>query len=113
MAFPQTRMRRLRRTAGLRSLVREERLDPAGFVLPLFVAEGLSGPEPVEAMPGVSRHSVAGAVEEAREAAALGIGGVILFGIPSATPRAPAHGPPTGSSSRPCARSPPPARGWC
>jgi porphobilinogen synthase len=84
MAFPQTRMRRLRRTAGLRSLVREERLDPAGFVLPLFVAEGLSGPEPVEAMPGVSRHSVAGAVEEAREAAALGIGGVILFGIPSA-----------------------------
>lgn len=83
MAFPQTRMRRLRRTAGLRSLVREERLDPASLVLPLFVAEGISAPEPVQAMPGVVRHPVAGAVEEAREAAALGIGGVILFGIPA------------------------------
>ncbi|MFM8883489.1 MAG: Lrp/AsnC family transcriptional regulator [Solirubrobacterales bacterium] len=83
MAFPQTRMRRLRRTAGLRSLVREERLDPAGLVLPLFVAEGISAPEPVQAMPGVVRHPVDGAVEEAREAAALGIGGVILFGIPA------------------------------
>ncbi|MFM8561397.1 MAG: porphobilinogen synthase [Solirubrobacterales bacterium] len=83
MAFPQTRMRRLRRTAGLRSLVREERLDPAGLVLPIFVAEGISAPEPVQAMPGVVRHPVAGAVEEAREAAALGIGGVILFGIPA------------------------------
>ena len=83
MAFPQTRMRRLRRTAGLRSLVREERLDPAGLVLPIFVAEGISAPEPVEAMPGVMRQPLSGAVEEAREAAALGIGGVILFGIPA------------------------------
>ena len=84
MAFPQTRMRRLRRTAGLRSLVREERLDPSSLVLPLFVAEGISAPEPVGSMPGVARHPVAGAVQEAREAAELGIGGVILFGVPAA-----------------------------
>ena len=83
MGFPQTRMRRLRRTAGLRSLVSENRLDPASFVLPVFVAEGIDGPEPVSAMPGVMRHSVAGAVEQVREAAAAGVGGVILFGIPA------------------------------
>jgi len=83
MAFPQTRMRRLRRTSGLRSLVREERLDPAGLVLPLFVGEGITEPVPVESMPGVVRHPLQGVVQEAREAAQLGIGGVILFGIPA------------------------------
>ena len=83
MAFPRTRMRRLRRTAGLRSLVAETRTDPASLVQPIFVAEGISGPEPVEAMPGVSRQTVDGAVQQAREAAAAGVGGVILFGVPA------------------------------
>jgi porphobilinogen synthase len=81
--FPQTRLRRLRATPVLRDLVRETRLDPGDFVLPLFVEEGLDGRAPIQAMPGVDRLSVAGAVAEAREAHALGIPAVLLFGIPA------------------------------
>jgi porphobilinogen synthase len=84
MAFPQTRMRRLRRTAVLRDLVRETDVLARQLVLPLFVEAGLDAPRPIDAMPGVSRHSIASAVEEAGEAAALGLGGIILFGIPAA-----------------------------
>ncbi|HWV87817.1 MAG TPA: porphobilinogen synthase [Capillimicrobium sp.] len=84
MAFPQTRLRRLRRTPELRSLVRETDVLPRHLVLPLFVEAELEGSRPIDAMPGVSRHSVDAAVAEAGEAAALGLGGVILFGIPSA-----------------------------
>ncbi|HWT95305.1 MAG TPA: porphobilinogen synthase [Solirubrobacteraceae bacterium] len=84
MAFPQTRLRRLRRTRPLRDLVRETRVEPGDLVLPLFIEEGLDGPVPIGSMPGVSRHSVASAVDEAGEAVALGLGGIILFGIPSA-----------------------------
>ncbi|MBX5443217.1 MAG: porphobilinogen synthase, partial [Solirubrobacteraceae bacterium] len=84
MAFPQTRLRRLRRTPDLRSLVRETDVLPRHLVLPLFVEAGLEGSRPIEAMPGVSRHSVESAVAEAGEAAALGLGGVLLFGIPAA-----------------------------
>ena len=76
-------MRRLRRTSVLRDLVRETRLDAGDLVLPLFVEEGLSGRRPIEAMPGVDRHSLRTVVEEAGEALALGIGAVLLFGIPS------------------------------
>lgn len=83
MAFPQTRLRRLRRTRPLRDLVRETRVEPGDLVLPLFIEEGLDGPVPIGSMPGVSRHSVASAVDEATEAVALGLGGIILFGIPS------------------------------
>ena len=82
-SFPQTRMRRLRATASLRGLVRETALDPARFVLPLFVSESAHGREPIATMPGVERLSLAAAVEEAREAAALGIRGVMLFGVPA------------------------------
>jgi porphobilinogen synthase len=82
MAFPQTRMRRLRASAGLRGLVRETELRAGHLVLPLFVTEAPSGREPIEAMPGVERLSLAEAVAEAREAAGLGIAGVILFGVP-------------------------------
>ncbi len=82
MAFPQTRMRRLRASAGLRGLVRETELRAGHLVLPLFVTEAPSGREPIEAMPGVDRLSLAEAVAEAREAAGLGIAGVILFGVP-------------------------------
>ena len=83
MPFPQTRLRRLRATPVLRDLVRETRLDPGDFVLPLFVEEGLDGRAPIEAMPGVDRLSIAAAVAEAGEAAALGIPAVLLFGIPA------------------------------
>jgi porphobilinogen synthase len=84
MAFPQTRMRRLRATAGLRGLVRETDLRAGQMMLPLFVAESAGQLGPIEAMPGVARLSVDQAVEEAREAAGLGIAGVILFGLPAA-----------------------------
>jgi porphobilinogen synthase len=81
--FPQTRLRRLRATPVLRDLVRETRLDPGDFVLPLFVEEGLDGRAAIAAMPGVDRLSIAGAVAEAGEAQALGIPAVLLFGIPA------------------------------
>ncbi|HEV2062268.1 MAG TPA: porphobilinogen synthase, partial [Solirubrobacteraceae bacterium] len=83
MAFPQTRLRRLRRTSPLRDLVRETRVDPGDLVLPLFVESGLDGRAPISAMPGVDRLSISAAVEEAGRAHALGLGGVLLFGIPS------------------------------
>ena len=82
MAFPQTRLRRLRRTPVLRELVRETELRPRRLVLPLFVEAGLEASQPIESMPGVSRHSIDGAVREAGEAAALGLGAILLFGIP-------------------------------
>jgi porphobilinogen synthase len=82
MPFPRTRLRRLRRTPALRGLVRETRVDPGDLVLPLFVTHG-AGQEPVASMPGVLRHSIDHAVHEAREAAELGLPGVLLFGIPA------------------------------
>jgi porphobilinogen synthase len=83
MAFPQTRMRRLRASASLRGLVRETELGPGRLVLPLFVSEGGSSREPIATMPGVERLSVSAALVEAREAAALGIAAVMLFGVPA------------------------------
>jgi porphobilinogen synthase len=78
-AFPVTRLRRLRRTPAIRSLVRETRLGLDQFVLPLFV-----GPEPLanDALPALARHSVESVVREAEELARLGIPAVLLFGIP-------------------------------
>ncbi len=84
MAFPQTRLRRLRATRALRGLVRETRLAPADFVYPLFVAHGIDRREPIAAMPGVDHLSIAHAVAEAGEAEALGIPAVLLFGLPAA-----------------------------
>src|ERR1700759_4379799 len=83
MAFPATRLRRLRQTGVLRGLVRETDLSVAHLVYPMFVVA--SGPRrtPIAAMPGVDHLSVDGAVEEAAEAAALGIPGVLLFGLPA------------------------------
>ncbi len=83
MAFPQTRLRRLRRTGALRSLVRETRLAASDLVLPLFVTHGSDVREPISAMPGVDRLSIEHAVAEAAAAAALGLPGVLLFGIPA------------------------------
>jgi porphobilinogen synthase len=83
MAFPTTRMRRLRTTAALRGLVRETELRGDRLVLPLFVSETASAPEPVESMPGVERLPVGAALQVAREAAELGLAGVLLFGVPA------------------------------
>jgi porphobilinogen synthase len=82
MAFPKTRLRRLRSTPVLRDLVRETRLDASDFVYPLFVSAGQDGRRPIRAMPGVDRLSISAAVDEAGAAAALGIPAVLLFGIP-------------------------------
>src|SRR5437763_7300477 len=84
MPFPQTRLRRLRATHALRGLVRETHLDPADFVYPMFVAHGIDRREPIAAMPGVDHLSIAHAVAEAEEVAALGIPAVLLFGLPAA-----------------------------
>ncbi len=83
MAFPQTRMRRLRASASLRGLVRETALSADRLVLPMFVAQTGGEREPIATMPGVERLSVSAAVSEAREAAALGVSAVMLFGVPA------------------------------
>ncbi len=83
MSFPITRMRRLRRTETLRSMVRETRLSRADLVQPLFVVEGTGRREPVASMPGVNRYSVDQVVLEAKRIADLGIPALILFGVPA------------------------------
>src|SRR5437763_12134024 len=82
MAFPATRLRRLRRTGALRSMVRETRLTPENFVYPLFVCPGSGVRKEVRSMPGVFNLSVDEAVKEVREARSLGVPSVILFGLP-------------------------------
>jgi porphobilinogen synthase len=82
MAFPVTRLRRLRRTAQLRNLVSETRLTPDAFVYPMFVCPGEGVRKEVRSMPGVCNLSVDEAVKEAREAHGLGVPAVILFGLP-------------------------------
>src|SRR5882724_5503381 len=82
MAFPVTRLRRLRRTAELRNLVSETRLTPDAFVYPMFVCPGEGVRKAVRSMPGVFNLSVDEAVKEAREVHSLGVPSVILFGLP-------------------------------
>ena len=82
MSFPVTRLRRLRRTEALRSLVRETRLTPETLVYPFFVCPGEGVRKEVGSMPGVLNLSVDEAVKEARETHALGVPAVILFGLP-------------------------------
>ncbi|HEY4280231.1 MAG TPA: porphobilinogen synthase [Conexibacter sp.] len=82
MAFPTTRLRRLRRTGSLRGLVRETQLDAGDFIYPLFITHGSDRREPISTMPGISRLTIDHAVEEAGAAAALGIPAVMPFGIP-------------------------------
>ena len=82
MAFPVTRLRRLRRTEQLRNMVRETRLTPDAFVYPMFVCPGEGIRKEVRSMPGVFNLSVDEAVKEAREVYALGVPSVILFGLP-------------------------------
>ena len=82
MSFPANRMRRMRRSEPLRALVRETVLKPGDLIYPLFICPGKSVRNPIGSMPGVFNLSVDEAVREAEEAAQLGIGGLLLFGLP-------------------------------
>ncbi|WJL96047.1 porphobilinogen synthase [Microbacterium sp. ET2] len=80
--FPATRPRRLRQSTAWRRLVAETRVHPAQLVLPMFVRENADAPVPIGSMPGVQQHSLESLRGELRRAAAAGIGGVMLFGVP-------------------------------
>jgi porphobilinogen synthase len=82
MDFPATRLRRLRSTPAMRSLVRETHLHPSALIYPLFVCEGEGVRRAVSSMPGVFNLSIDEAVKEVEACAALGVGGIILFGVP-------------------------------
>src|SRR4051795_6354929 len=82
VAGPLVRPRRLRRTPGLRRMVAETTVSPAQLVLPLFVREGIAEPVPISSMPGVVQHTRDSLLKAVAEAADLGLGGVMLFGIP-------------------------------
>jgi porphobilinogen synthase len=84
MTFPTNRMRRMRRTESLRALVRETALEPGDLIYPLFICPGEGVRNPVSSMPGVFNVSVDEAVREAEEAAKLGTGGLLGFGLPEA-----------------------------
>jgi porphobilinogen synthase len=84
MSFPETRMRRLRRSESLRALVRETTLEPGNLIYPLFLCPGEGVRREVGSMPGVFNLSIDEAVREAEEAARLGLGGLLLFGLPEA-----------------------------
>src|SRR5471030_2843425 len=83
MNFPATRMRRLRRTEALRSLVRETHLHPGALIYPMFLCSGEGVRKPISSMPGVFNLSIDEAVKEAEACAALGLGGLLLFGLPA------------------------------
>ena len=83
MNFPITRMRRLRRTSALRALVRETHLHPGALIYPLFLCPGEGVRKEVSSMPGVFNLSIDEAVKEAESCAALGLGGLLLFGLPA------------------------------
>jgi porphobilinogen synthase len=83
MAFPATRMRRLRATGALRALIRETEVTPAHLIYPMFVELGTRSRSPIESMPGVDRLSISTAVEDAGEAHALGVPAVMIFGVPA------------------------------
>ncbi|GAA1351251.1 porphobilinogen synthase [Arthrobacter koreensis] len=83
MSFPQHRPRRLRTTPAMRRMTAEYRLDPAELVLPAFIREGLSEPNPITSMPGVLQHTTDTLKRAAAEAVELGVGGIMLFGIPA------------------------------
>jgi porphobilinogen synthase len=83
MSFPLDRPRRLRTTPAMRRLAAETRLNPADFILPLFVKETVSEPTPITSMPGVLQHTLTSVRKAAAEAVAEGIGGLMLFAVPA------------------------------
>jgi porphobilinogen synthase len=82
--FPTVRPRRLRTTAAIRRLVAQTRLHPADLVLPVFVKERAAQPVPIRSMPGVVQHTRDSLRREAAQAASLGLGGIMIFGVPTA-----------------------------
>jgi len=80
--FPTTRLRRLRRSPALRRLVAEARLSVDDLVAPLFVVDGIDGPRPIASLPGMVHHTVDSVAVEVKRLGALGVPGVILFGLP-------------------------------
>lgn len=92
MSFPDVRPRRLRRSPALRRFVQETRVAPAELVLPLFVKEGLTEARPISSMPGVMQHSRESLRKAAHEAVGAGVGGLMLYGVPTS-----AHKDETGS----------------
>ena len=90
--FPEIRPRRLRATPALRRLARQTRVHPAQLILPLFVREGVTEPVPIASMPGVVQHSLDSLKVELQRAAAAGVGGIMLFGVPE-------HKDPIGSGA--------------
>ncbi|MFY1578778.1 porphobilinogen synthase [Verrucosispora sp. WMMD703] len=83
MPYPEIRPRRLRRTAAMRRLVSETRVDPAELVVPMFVKEGLTEPRAIASLPGVLQHSRDSLRKAAVEAVQAGVGGIMLFGVPA------------------------------
>ncbi|PZG16276.1 porphobilinogen synthase [Micromonospora craterilacus] len=83
MPYPEIRPRRLRRTAAMRRLVSETRVDPAELVVPMFVKEGLTEPRAIGSLPGVLQHSRDSLRKAAVEAVQAGVGGIMLFGVPA------------------------------
>ncbi|WP_426298728.1 porphobilinogen synthase [Arthrobacter sp. R-11] len=83
MSFPNHRPRRLRTTPAMRRLTAEHRLAPAELILPAFIREGLSEPAPISSMPGVVQHTTDSLKRAAAEAVELGVGGIMLFGVPA------------------------------
>ena len=81
--FPTARPRRLRRTPALRRLVAQTHVQPSDLLLPMFVKEGISEPQPVASMPGVVQHTRDSLRKAAAEAVAAGVGGLVLFGVPA------------------------------
>ena len=82
MTFPDRRLRRLRRTPAIRQLVAETRVGVDDLIAPLFVRENCENPQPIHSMPGVMQHSQESLREEVRQLKQLGVGGIILFGLP-------------------------------
>ncbi|MDQ1357596.1 MAG: porphobilinogen synthase [Acidimicrobiaceae bacterium] len=82
MAFPERRMRRLRRTPALRRMVAETRLSVDDLIAPLFVREGIDEPRPIASLPGVAQHTRDSLVKEAERLTFLGVPAVVLFGVP-------------------------------
>src|SRR5215471_12782644 len=82
MAFPIQRLRRLRKTERLRNLVRETRVTPDSMIYPIFVGTGKNVRKEISSMPGQFNLSIDRAVEVAREAEKMGVGGILLFGLP-------------------------------
>ena len=80
---PQIRPRRLRSTAAMRRLVAETSLEPRHLVLPMFVADGIAEPRPIESMPGVQQHTIDSLRSAADAAVAAGVGGLMIFGVPA------------------------------